>query len=152
MEINQRRRLVNEHINHNMLFRRCCPKNHLNATLENREDFHSEEFYASVGNREIIAIFKTGAHNTPLDRAFDIYMPKDIETGIYPLNTPGQLIEIAYTENFPVYTSHWAFEGVIDLIVSDDKQQYSGKTVMKFKTRQGVVFTSESQFCFSLSV
>lgn len=152
MEINQRRSLVNEHINDNMLFRRCCPKNHLNATLENREDFHSEEFFASVGNREIIAIFKAGAHNTPLNRAFDIYLPKHIETGIYPLNTPGLLIEIAYTDNFPTPTTYWAFEGVIDLVVSNEKRQYSGQTVMKFKNRQGVVFTSKSDFCFSLSI
>jgi len=152
MEINQRRCLVNEHINGNVPFRPCCEKNYFKATLDKREDFRSEEFFASVGNKEIIAIFKSGPHNTPRDRAFDIYLPKDIETGTYPLNNPGRLIEIAYTENFPSYTTHWAFEGEINLIVSNDKQQYSGNTLMKFRDRQGDVFTSQSQFCFSLSV
>lgn len=150
MDIKLRRNLVDERINDNVKFRRCCPNNHLNATLQNREDFRSEEFFASVGNREILAIFKAGEKNTPLDRAFDIYMPKHIETGSYTLNSPDHLIEIAYTENFPAYTSHWALEGVMNLTVSNETQQYSGNVVMKFKDLHGIEFTSESDFCFSL--
>ena len=151
MDIKLRRTLVDKRINDEINFRRCCPNNHLNATLQNREDFISEEFFASVGNREIIAIFKTGEKNTPLDRAFDIYMPKLIEMGTYPLNVQGHLIEIAYTENFPSYTTHWALEGVMNLVVNSKTQQYTGNAIMKFKDRQGIEFTSRSDFCFSLA-
>ncbi|KQN44048.1 hypothetical protein ASE98_10230 [Pseudomonas sp. Leaf48] len=151
MDIKYRRSLVDEYINDDIKFHRCCLNNHLDATLQGRENFNSEEFFASVGSREIIAIFKAGEKYTPLDRAFDIYMPKTIQSGIYPLNTPGQLIEVAYTENFPTYTSHWALQGDITLVVNAEKQQYSGTIVMLFKDRQGEEFTCESEFCFSLA-
>jgi hypothetical protein len=122
----------------------------LNAIVQEREDFKSEEFYTSVGSREILAIFKAGEKHTPLDRAFDIYMPRNIETGKYKLNTPGQLIEIAFTENFPVYLSHWAFEGVMDLTVLPEQQKYFGKIAVKFKDKQGLDFTSSGEFAFVL--
>lgn len=151
MDIKYRRTLVNENITDEVQFRRCCQNNHLAATLQNREDFNSEEFFASVGNREILAIFKAGEKNTPRDRAFDIYLPRNIESGIYPLNTPGQLIEVAYTENFPTYTSHWAVRGEINLLVNTEQQRYSGTITLLFKDRQGTEFTSASNFCFSLA-
>ena len=150
MDIKQRRSLVDNRINDEIKYRHCCEKNYLNATVQEREDFNSEEFYTSVGSREILAIFKAGEKNTPLDRAFDIYMPKGIVTGVYPLNSPDQLIEIAFTENFPAYLSYWAFEGVMDLTVQADQQEYFGKIDVKFKDKQGVEFTSNGEFAFSL--
>jgi hypothetical protein len=151
MDIKYRRSLVNEHINDDIKFHRCCLNNHLNATLQNRENFESEEFFASIGGGEIVAIFKAGEEGTPLDRAFDIYMPKDIKSGTHPINTPGQLIEVVYTENYPSYTSHWALQGDIELLVNTEKQRYSGTIVTLFKDRQGQEFTCESEFCFSLA-
>jgi hypothetical protein len=65
MDIKYRRTLVNENITDEVQFRRCCQNNHLAATLQNREDFNSEEFFASVGNRQILAIFKAGEKKHP---------------------------------------------------------------------------------------
>ena len=144
MDIQQRRSRVDSRIKVEMKFRQCCQKNCLNATIQDRNDFNSEEFYTSVGSREILAIFKAGEKNTPEDRAFDIYLPRNIETGTYPLNSQGQLIEIALTENFPSYTSYWAFEGEMNLIVNDNKQDYSGTFNVNFKDKQHRVFVSKA--------
>ena len=67
MDIKQRRSLVDNRINDEIKFRHCCEKNYLNAIIQEREDFNSEEFYTSVGSREILAIFKAGEKNTPLE-------------------------------------------------------------------------------------
>ncbi|VVP20140.1 hypothetical protein PS862_03810 [Pseudomonas fluorescens] len=149
MDIQQRRSLVDSCINDETKFRRCCQKNYLSATVQDRDTFNSEEFYVSVGSREIVAIFKAGEKNTPQDRAFDMYLPRSIESGTYPLNSPDQLIQIALTENFPAYTSYWAFKGVMYLSVSADKQKYSGTFDIHFKDKQNFEFASQGTFSFS---
>lgn len=149
MDVQQRRSLVENPNNTEIQFRRCCQKNFLNATIQDRGKFNSEEFYTSVGSREILAFFKGGEKNTPEDRAFDIYLPRNIETGTYTLNS-APLIEVALTENFPSYTSYWAFKGVIDLIVSVDKQDYSGTFNVSFNDKNKREFVSDGEFVFSL--
>ncbi|WCM52393.1 hypothetical protein OH720_05075 [Pseudomonas sp. WJP1] len=150
MDIQQRRSRVDSRINVELKFRQCCQKNCLSATIQDRNDFNSEEFYTSVGSREILAVFKAGEKNTPEDRAFDIYLPRHIETGTYKLNSPDQLIEIALTENFPSYTSYWAFEGEMDLTVNANKQDYCGTFHVSFKDKDQREFVSEGKFAFSL--
>ncbi|VVO09055.1 hypothetical protein [Pseudomonas fluorescens] len=148
MNIQLRRSLVDHCINDERELHRCCQKNYLSANVQDRGPFDSEEFYISVGSREILAIFKAGEKNTPEDRAFDIYLPKNIETGTYPLNSPDQLIEIAFTEFLPPYTSYWASEGVINLTVTDDKREYSGTLGAKFKDKHNREFVAEGEFAF----
>lgn len=150
MDIQQRRSRVDTRINVEMKFRQCCQKNCLNATIQERNDFNSEEFYTSVGSREILAIFKAGEKNTPEDRAFDLYLPKSIETGTYELNAPDPLIEIFLTESYPKYTSYRAFKGVMNLIVDANKQDYSGTFNVSFKDNEQREFVSEGKFAFSL--
>lgn len=148
MNIQLRRSLVDQCINAERAFHHCSQKNDLSATVQNRGPFASEEFYISVGSREILAIFKAGEKYTPEDRAFDIYLPKNIETGTYPLNSPVQLIEIAFTEFLPPYTSYWASEGVMNLSVTDDKRKYSGTFGVIFKDKQDREFVAEGGFAF----
>ncbi|ANJ58070.1 hypothetical protein PMA3_24045 [Pseudomonas silesiensis] len=150
MNIQLRRSLVDQCINDERAFHRCCQKNYLSATVQDRGPFDSEEFYSSVGSREILAIFKAGEKYTPEDRALDIYLPKNIETGTYPLNSPDQLIEIAFTEFLPPYTSYWASEGVMNLSVNADTREYAGTFDVKFKDRQNHEFVAEGTFCFCL--
>lgn len=150
MNTHQHRVFADNCTNNEIEFRSCCANNLLNATFEGRSPFISEAFHTRVGSKEILVIFKAGKKNTPLDRAFDIYLPKDIETGIYELNTPDRLIEIAFTENFPAYATHWTTTGTINLVVCIEKQQYTGTIHMKFKDREGDDFGSETEFCFSL--
>ncbi|EJN29905.1 hypothetical protein PMI35_02360 [Pseudomonas sp. GM78] len=150
MDIQQRRSLVDSRINTKMKFRQCCQKNCLSATIQDRNDFNSEEFYTSVGSREILAIFKAGEKNTPEDRAFDLYLPKNIESGTYELNSPEHSIEILLTESFPAYTSYPAFKGVMNLIVDAGKQDYSGTFKVSFKDNGQREFVSEGKFAFSL--
>lgn len=150
MDIQQRRSLVDSRIQVEMKFRQCCQKNYLSATLQDRDDFNSEEFYISVGSREILAVFKAGEKDTPEDRAFDIYIPKNIETGYYELNSPDQLIEIALTEKFPTYTSYWAYKGAMNLVVDTNKQDYSGTFNVSFKDKENREFSSEANFAFSV--
>lgn len=152
MDIKQRRIFLEDCTNNDIEFRSCCANNYFNATFQDRENFTSEEFHTSAGAREILAIFKAGKKNTPLDRAFDIYLPKDIETGTYELNTPDQLIQVAFTENFPAYATHWAIDGTITLFVNTEHQHYSGNVQMNFKDKQGTLFGSNSDFCFSLAL
>jgi hypothetical protein len=150
MNIQLRRRHVDNCIADEREYHRCCQTNYLNATVQDREAFSSEEFYVSVGSREIVAIFKAGEKNTPQDRAFDFYLPKTIETGVYTLPSTGQLIEIAFTEHLPPYTTYYAFKGVLDLLVSADKRTYSGTFNAHFKDRQNLEFTAEGMFSFRL--
>lgn len=150
MDIQQRRSLVDNHINAERKFRQCCQKNYLNATIQDRDEFNSEEFYTSVGSREILAIFKAGEKYTPQDRAFDIYLPRNIETGTYDLNSPDQSIEIALTEHLPPYTTYWAFKGVMNLVVNANKQDYSGTFSVSFRDKESREFVSEGKFSFSL--
>nr|WP_180205876.1 hypothetical protein [Pseudomonas sp. SbOxS1]NYU06062.1 hypothetical protein [Pseudomonas sp. SbOxS1] len=150
MDIKQRRSRVDTRINVEMKFRQCCQKNCLNATIQDRNDFNSEEFYTSVGSREILAIFKAGEKNTPEDRAFDLYLPKNIETGTYELNAPDPSIEIFMTESYPKYTSYRAFKGVMNLIVDANKQDYSGTFNVSFKDNEQREFVSAGKFAFSL--
>ncbi|MCK1791450.1 hypothetical protein [Pseudomonas violetae] len=150
MDIEQRRSLIDSRINTGIHYRQCCPQNYLNATVDDREAFNSEVLYTSVGSREILAIFKAGENNTPQDRAFDLYLPKHIKSGIYQLNMPNQLIQIAFTENFPAHTTFWATGGTIDLAVDADAQGYRGRFEIKFRDRQNVEFSSDGLFEFSL--
>jgi hypothetical protein len=150
MDIQQRRSFVDSRIHVEMKFRQCCQKNYLSATFQDREEFNSEEFYISVGSREILAVFKAGEKDTPEDRAFDIYIPKNIEIGYYELNSPDQRIEIALTEKFPTYTSYWAFKGAMNLVVNADKQEYSGTFNVSFKDKQNREFVSQAKFAFSV--
>ncbi|QCY14423.1 hypothetical protein [Pseudomonas sp. MPC6] len=150
MNIQLRRNLVDNCINDEREYRRCCQNNYLNATVQDRGAFNSEEFYVSVGSREIVAIFKAGEKHSPQDRAFDFYLPKTIETGVYTLPSTGQLIEIAFTEFLPPYATYYAFKGVLDLFVSADKREYSGSFNTYFKDKQNREFTSEGAFAFSL--
>ena len=150
MNIEQRRSLSDNCLNNEMKFHPCCRDNYWSANIAEREPFESEVLYTSVGTREILAIFKAGESNTPRDRAFDIYLPKDIKSGIYPLNIPTRLIQIAFTENFPAYTTYWATEGVVDLQVSPDAQVFSGSFEIKFKDRQNRECASDGKFAFSL--
>jgi hypothetical protein len=150
MDIQQRRSLVDSRIHVEMKFRQCCQKNCLNATIQDRDKFNSGEFYTSVGSREILAVFKAGEKDTPEDRAFDIYLPRNIETGDYELNSPDQLIEIALTEKFPTYTSYWAFKGAMNLVVNANKQDYSGTFNVSFKDKENREFVSDAKFAFSL--
>lgn len=150
MHIEQRQKLIERRSNNEIKYLPCCLENYLSAHIVDREAFDSEAFYTSVGSREIVAIFKAGESNTPLDRAFDLYLPKDIKSGIYSLNIPDRLIQIAYTENFPSYTSFWATEGIIDLAVDPDAGSYSGIFDIKFKDRQNQEFASTGKFAFSL--
>ncbi|SEN63545.1 hypothetical protein SAMN04487857_1289 [Pseudomonas sp. ok272] len=151
MDIKQRRFSLDHDTNNTIEFRRCCTHNYLTATLQGREPFIAEEFHASAGNREILAIFKAGKKHTALDRALDIYLPKDIESGTYPLNSADRLIEIAFTENFPAYATHWTITGTMNLSVNSEALQYSGHIQLVFKGREGGEFTADSEFGFSLS-
>ncbi|MHC8317979.1 hypothetical protein [Pseudomonas sp. LB3P31] len=150
MNIDHRRTSIENNISNEFQYRQCCQQNYLNATIEDRENFKSEVLYTSVGSREILAIFKAGESNTPLDRAVDLYLPKDIKGGIYQLNMPGQLIQIALTENFPSYTTFWAISGEIDLTVDAGVQEYNGRFEIKFKDRQNREFASVGMFAFGL--
>ncbi|VVN84448.1 hypothetical protein [Pseudomonas fluorescens] len=150
MNIQLRRSLVDNCIADEREYHRCCQTNYLNATVEGREAFNSEEFYVSVGSREIVAIFKAGEKYTPQDQAFDFYLPKTIETGVYTLPSTGPLIEIAFTEHLPPYATYYAFKGVLDLLVSADKRAYSGTFNTHFKDRQNREFKSEGVFSFCL--
>lgn len=150
MDIQKRRSVVDSRINIEMKFRQCCQKNCLNSTIQDRNDFSSEDFYTSVGSREILAVFKGGEKNTPDDRAFDIYLPRNIETGEYILNSPGQLIEIALTEHLPAYTTYWGFKGEMKLTVDANKKDYSGTFNVSFMDNAQREFVSEGTFAFSL--
>jgi hypothetical protein len=150
MNIEQRRNPNDSRTSNDIQFRPCCQQNFLNATIEDREAFNSEVFYTSVGSREIVAVFKAGENNTPQDRAFDLYLPKNIDSGIYQLNIPDRLIQIVLTENFPAYTSYWATAGEIQLEVDGEAQEYSGSFDIKFKDRQNREFVSDGIFAFSL--
>lgn len=151
MDIDQRRNLIDSRISTDIQYRQCCQQNYLKATIESREAFNSEVLYTSVGSREILAIFKAGENNAPQDRAFDLYLPKEIKSGIYELNMPNQLIQIAFTENFPAHTTFWAIKGTIDLAVNAHAQSYSGRFEIKFRNRENVEFLSEGLFEFSLN-
>ncbi|UWF48239.1 hypothetical protein NYP20_23455 [Pseudomonas sp. N3-W] len=149
MDINQRRSFVDNCVKNEVEFRRCCQNNNLKATIQGQPDFNSEAFYTSVGSREILAIFKGGEKNTPLARAFDLYLPRQIETGIYELNKPGNLIEIAFTAGQPP-VSRWALEGVMNLFVNTGKTGYTGIFNVKFKDGQNNEFSSRGEFSFVL--
>lgn len=150
MDIQQRRNLIDSPAHIEVKLRQCCQNNYWNATIEDRDAFNSEAFYTSVGSREILAVFKAGEKHTPQDRAFDIYLPRNIETNSYEINAPGSLIEIALTENFPAYHTYWAFKGVLNLVVNANKQDYGGTFNISFKDKEHREFLAEGSFAFSL--
>ena len=150
MNTEQRKTLVESLISDPAKFHQRTQQSHLNATLQERDPFNSETYYTSINPREITAVFMAGEKNTPHERAFDLFLPRDIKSGVYPLNSLNQLIQIALSEFFPHHSFNLAYEGLMDLSVNADKREYSGSFNVKFFDDQHQPFASEGTFSFVL--
>lgn len=129
--------------------RRSDQQNYLNATLQDRDAFNSEG--VSWGSSpQIMFVFFSADAGTPKARKFEIYLPRNITTGIHPFKSTNKSIEILFVESYPESIRYPAVEGVINLYVDAINGKYSGTLNVVFKDPQNRTFTSEGEFSFTM--